>query len=121
MNPVGWFEIYVNDLPRATKFYEAVLKKPLAKLDAPAGEIEMIAFPMEDKASGASGALVKMDGMNAGGNSTIVYFVTEDCSVEASRVEAAGGKIMKPKFAIGPYGFIALVFDTEGNCLDCTR
>ena len=35
--------------------------------------------------------------------------------VEASRVEAAGGKIMKPKMPIGPHGFIALVFDTEGN------
>ena len=36
MNPVGWFEIYVNDLPRRrSAFYEAVLKKPLTKLDAP--------------------------------------------------------------------------------------
>jgi predicted enzyme related to lactoylglutathione lyase len=115
MNPVGWFEIYVNELPRATKFYEAVLKKPLSKLDAPSGELAMMAFPMEKDASGATGALVKMDGVKAGGNSTIVYFVTQDCSVEASRVEAAGGKIMKPKFAIGQYGFISLVFDTEGN------
>jgi uncharacterized protein len=115
MNPVGWFEIYVNDLPRAAKFYEAVLKKPLAKLEAPMPGLEMMSFPMEKDASGASGALVKMEGMKAGGNSTIVYFVTEDCAVGASRVEGAGGKIMKPKFAIGPYGFIALVFDTEGN------
>jgi hypothetical protein len=115
MNPVGWFEIYVNDLPRATKFYEAVLKKPLAKLDAQMSDIQMMSFPMEKDASGATGALVKMEGMKAGGNSTVVYFVTEDCAVEASRVEAAGGKIMKPKFAIGPYGFIALAFDTEGN------
>jgi hypothetical protein len=105
----------VNDLPRATKFYEAVLKKPLTRLDAPTGEIQMMSFPMEKDASSATGALVKMEGMNAGGNSTIVYFVTDDCAVEASRVEAAGGRIMKPKFAIGPYGFIALVFDTEGN------
>lgn len=115
MNPVGWFEIYVDDLSRATKFYEAVLKKSLSKLDAPIGGVEMIAFPMEKDASGATGALVKMEGMKAGGNSTIVYFVTDDCAVEASRVEPAGGKIMKPKFAIGPYGFISLVFDTEGN------
>jgi predicted enzyme related to lactoylglutathione lyase len=115
MNPVGWFEIYVNDLPRATKFYEAVLKKPIAKLDSPAGEIEMMAFPMEMNASGAAGALVKMEGVKAGGNSTIVYFITDDCAVEASRVEAAGGKIMKTKMSIGKYGFIALVFDTEGN------
>jgi predicted enzyme related to lactoylglutathione lyase len=24
-NPVGWFEIYVQDMDRATKFYESVL------------------------------------------------------------------------------------------------
>ena len=24
-NPVGWFEIYVQDMPRARKFYESVL------------------------------------------------------------------------------------------------
>src|ERR1700760_3814440 len=92
MNPLGVFEIYVSDLPRATKFYEAVLKKPLTKLDTPAGELQMMAFPMEKDASGASGALVKMEGFKAGGNSTIVYFVTQDCAVESSRVEGAGGK-----------------------------
>ncbi|MGD9759288.1 MAG: VOC family protein, partial [Comamonas sp.] len=25
MNPVGWFEIYVQDMSRARSFYEAVL------------------------------------------------------------------------------------------------
>ena len=115
MNPVGWFEIYVNDLPRAAKFYEAVLKKPLTKLDAPNGDLQMMSFPMEREGCGATGALAKIEGVKAGGNSTLVYFNTEDFAVEASRVEASGGKIMKPKFAIGPYGFIALAFDTEGN------
>jgi predicted enzyme related to lactoylglutathione lyase len=115
MNPVGWFEIYVNDLSRATKFYETVLQKKLSKLDAPTGDLKMIAFPMEKDASGATGALVQMEGVKAGGNSTIVYFVSDDCAKEESRVASAGGKVMKPKFAIGPYGFITLAFDTEGN------
>ncbi|MBM4231128.1 MAG: VOC family protein, partial [Gammaproteobacteria bacterium] len=25
-NPVGWFEIYVQDMPRAKAFYEAVFQ-----------------------------------------------------------------------------------------------
>ena len=29
-NPVGWFEIYVKDMDRATKFYESVLGTKLA-------------------------------------------------------------------------------------------
>lgn len=28
-----------------------------------------------------------------------------------------GGRVLKPKSAIGDYGFIALVHDTEGNLI----
>lgn len=115
MNPVGWFEIYVDDLSRATKFYEAVLGQKLTKLDAPVSELQMMSFPMEQGSGGASGALVKMEGVRAGGNSTIVYFVSDDCAKQQDRVAGAGGKIFKPKFPIGQYGFITLAFDTEGN------
>ena len=31
-NPVGWFEIYVQDMPRATAFYQTVLGVTLEKL-----------------------------------------------------------------------------------------
>lgn len=55
------------------------------------------------------------DGLKAGGAATIVYFRTAECSAKASRVEAAGGRIHGPKMSIGPYGFIALAVDTEGN------
>ena len=118
-NPVGWFEIYVQDMARAKKFYETVLQIELSKLDAPnsADEIEMQAFPMNMEAGGASGALAKMEGCPSGRMGTLVYFSCEDCANEASRVEAAGGQIFKPKMSIGQYGFIALVTDTEGNMI----
>jgi predicted enzyme related to lactoylglutathione lyase len=64
---------------------------------------------------GATGALVKMDGMPSGGNSTIVYFGCDDCAVESERIAGAGGHVFKSKFSIGQYGFIALALDTEGN------
>jgi len=44
-NPVGWFEIYVQDLDRAKKFYESVFQLKLEKLNSQ--EIEMWAFPMD--------------------------------------------------------------------------
>jgi predicted enzyme related to lactoylglutathione lyase len=66
---------------------------------------------------GAGGALVKMDGVSSGGNSTIIYFSCEDCAVEQDRIIAAGGKIHKEKWSIGEYGFIALVFDSEDNMI----
>ena len=66
-------------------------------------------------APNASGSLVKMEGIKAGGNSTMVYFQCDDCSLEQSRVEAAGGKVCQAKFSIGEHGFCAVCMDTEGN------
>ncbi len=118
-NPVGWFEIYVQDMTRAKAFYETVLGCTLQKLDDPAGgTLQMWAFSMSpDPQPGASGALVKMDGMPSGGNSVLVYFNCNDCAVEGSRVADAGGKVVQAKMSIGPYGFIVLAQDTEGNML----
>jgi len=112
-NPVGWFEIYVDDMARARQFYETVLGVTLAPLDS--GGPQMLAFPAAMDQYGAGGALVHMDGFGAGGNSTLVYFSCKDCALEASRVEAAGGRIQRPKMSIGQYGHIALAVDTEGN------
>jgi uncharacterized protein len=112
-NPVGWFEIYVNDMARAKSFYESVFGVELALLESPAAE--MWAFPMQQDGFGASGSLVKMAGVAAGGNSVLVYFSCADCAVEAARVAAAGGQVQQEKTAIGPYGFFALIVDTEGN------
>src|SRR5688572_31040879 len=50
--------------------------------------IEMWGFPMQENSSGCAGSLVKVPGMPSGGNSTLVYFASEDCSVEESRVAA---------------------------------
>ena len=80
-NPVGWFEIYVQDMDRARKFYEAVFETTLEKLPGP--NIEMWTFPMNSERRGSSGALVKAPGMDSGGNSVVVYFSCEDCAVEA--------------------------------------
>ena len=114
-NPIGWFEIYVQDMGRARAFYDAVFETRLERLEG--ADIEMWAFPMEPDRPGAPGAIVKMEGFPSGGNSTIVYFTCSDCAVEARRASESGGKIFKDKFSIGQYGFIALVFDTEGNMI----
>lgn len=117
-NPIVWFEIYVDEPERARKFYEAVLKIECNEMPMPEGmrqEIRMIGFPADMNNHGASGALVKMEGFKAGGNSTIVYFQCDDCAVEESRIEKAGGKLIQAKQSIGEHGFISLAQDTEGN------
>lgn len=114
-NPVGWFEIYVQDMPRAKKFYESVFQVKLEQLKMP--EIEMWSFPMQMDRMGAAGALVKMQGVPSGGNSTLVYFSCTDCAVQAGRAVEYGGVIKNQKMSIGEHGFIALVLDTEGNMI----
>jgi uncharacterized protein len=115
-NPVSWFEIYVDDLARAKQFYESVLGVKLDVLSDPNDTgIEMLSFPSDMEKYGASGALVKMEGFRAGGNSTLIYFSCDDCAVEESKVEAAGGRVQKPKMSIGEFGFISLAIDSEGN------
>jgi predicted enzyme related to lactoylglutathione lyase len=111
-NPVGWFELYVQDMDRARKFYEAVFQVTLQRLSSP--DIEMWAFPMNSDAPGSSGALVKVAGVPSGG-STMVYFNCDDCAVEGARVPGAGGRVHREKMSIGEYGNIVLAFDTEGN------
>jgi predicted enzyme related to lactoylglutathione lyase len=120
-NPVVWFEIYVQDMARASRFYESVLQIKLAPLQAPEGDasgFEMLAFPGDPQTAGACGTLVKMAGVTPGQGApgTLVSFGSEDCAAEQSRVVAAGGSVHKEKFSIGPYGFCALLMDTEGNC-----
>jgi len=78
-NPVIWFEIYVQDMLRAKAFYESLFQVRLERLNNP--DMEMWAFPMAMDRVGAGGALVKMDGVASGGNSTMVYFSCEDCAV----------------------------------------
>lgn len=119
-NPVGWFEIYVNDMDRAKKFYESVFEVKLTELKGPSShenDMEMWAFTGEMTAYGAPGSLVKIKGCEAGRNSVIVYFSCKDCAVEEERVKKFGGKIHLSKTSIGQYGFISLVYDSEGNMI----
>jgi uncharacterized protein len=114
--PVGWFEIYVQDMERAKAFYEAVFQVRLEELPSPSPDDQMWAFPgAMDQTNGSSGALVKSATIGPGTGGTVVYFICEDCAVESARAASAGGKVLEEKMSIGEYGFAALVADSEGN------
>ena len=115
-NPVVWFEIYVDNMDRAKKFYEAVLNIDMDDMADPNDpKVKMYSFPKQMDKPDASGAIVKTEGFKPGGNGTIVYFGSQDCAVEEARVSGSGGKILKGKMPIGEYGFMSLCIDTEGN------
>ena len=120
-NPVIWFEIYVQDLAKAKAFYGKVLDVEFTKIDSPDAALAMEGFPMNESAGGASGALVHHKDVPSGGNSTVVYFQSPDCAVEAARVVEAGGTLVQDKMSIGEYGFVALAQDPDGNILGLSQ
>ena len=116
-NPVGWFEIYVQDMNRAKAFYEAVFELTLSELNTGDDSMQMFTFPGEMDRYGAVGALVQMADCPSGGSGTLIYFSCEDCAIEAARAAKLGGQLFREKFSIGEHGHIALIVDTEGNML----
>jgi len=112
-NPVNWFEIPVDDLDRAKKFYETVLGIELSLQEM--GPLQMAWFPMTEGLPGATGSLVKGEGYSPSTAGSLVYFTVKDLDETLGRVSAGGGKVLFPKTSIGEYGFIAHFEDSEGN------
>jgi len=114
-NAIGWFDLYVEDMERAADFYETVFQQKLDPMGDPTGQTVMRSFSGNMNAYGAAGALVKSPNSRPGPGGTMIYFSVEDCAVEQERITAAGGKVLRPKFSIGPFGWVTLCMDTEGN------
>ena len=114
-NAIGWFDVYVDDMDRAMAFYETVFQQQLELIGDQTGETVMRSFPANMGAYGAAGALVKSPHARPGPGGTLIYFSVDDCAVEQSRVAEAGGKVLRPKFSIGQFGWVALCMDSEGN------
>lgn len=113
---VTWFEIPVNDLARATAFYSKVLDLEMSGVTF--GETKMSLFPVagEHDFPVVHGALVAGQGYEPGPSGALLYLNGgADLAVPLGRVEAAGGKVLTGKTAIGEHGFMAVFLDTEGN------
>lgn len=115
VNPVGWFDIHVSNLDRAKKFYETVFSIKLTDLPIEWGKQSL--FPFDHESPNISGALVEKKDMQPSANNTVVYFETEDCVAEESRIVQAGGKVVQPKMHIGEFGYVSIFIDTEGNTI----
>ncbi|MFD2257850.1 VOC family protein [Luteolibacter algae] len=112
-NALNWFEIFTNDLTKATEFYSTILA---AELEPATMEgCQMAMFP-SDTENGVGGAITRMEGCAPGAGGTLVYLNVEgDLDGVISRIPGAGGTIVKERFSISPHGFIAIFRDPEGN------
>lgn len=113
MNAINWFEIPVEDMDRAVRFYEALLGYDLRRenfMDVPHAIIKS-----SKDGDGVGGALIQDKKRKPAGAGTCVYLNSPDIEAALKRATAVGGDVLQPKTSIGPMGSIALVKDTEGN------
>lgn len=108
-NRVVWFDIPALDLARASKFYAAVLgcqvredHPGVAAIEHAGADVSGCIYVDEQDQPAAAGALLYF---NCNGR----------LDAAIAQAEAHGGKILKPKHTIGPYGQRAIVLDSEGN------
>ena len=115
MPTVQHFEIPAVDIERATKFYTGVFDWSMQKLSNPEDSSKDYWFfeTKDDNGNkGIGGGLMKRQ---APEHSVTNYITVPSVDDYASRIVAAGGKVIMPKTEIPDMGFIIVFLDTENN------
>ncbi len=107
---INWFEIPVQNLARAAKFYSRILAVDLGEMQGPAGVMKTF-----QNGDAPVGALVESEHNSPSKSGPLVYLGAEDIDVVLGRIGDAGGEVVLPKTSIGPFGNIAQFIDLEGN------
>jgi uncharacterized protein len=111
-NTICWADIPVTNLDRAIQFYSGVLGTAVTKESMPGCDFGLLPHPNQN----VSGCLVQMEDNKPSENGSLVYLSVEGRLDDAIRAaQKGGGKVLKEKHPIGPYGFRAVIRDTEGN------
>ncbi len=120
MDPIVHFEIPVDDLPRAKKFYGSIFGWKLEDWPMPDGSvyIGVHTTPIDEKTR----MPLKPGAINGGimkrtAHAKTPVFAINVASVDdyVKKVEAAGGKVVKPKEEIMGMGYYAYIADPDGN------
>lgn len=110
MGRVVHFEIHVDDMERASKFYSDIFGWEFSKWDGP--QEYMLIKTGENNQIGINGGM--MPRRDPKGN---VYNTIHVDNLDESikKVEALGGKNVVPKMGVPKVGWMAYCTDTEGN------
>lgn len=111
---IDWFEIPCQDLPRAQRFYETVLGRPMRREAMGPGQGAVFAYA--PPASG--GCLIERPDRCVAPNAGACIYLNCDPGLDnaVARVAAAGGTVIDPCITLPDgRGFIAHLRDTEGN------
>ena len=113
-NWTNWFEIPATDLARAKKFYDTIFEMETELVDF--GDLKMGIFPHKN----VGAALCQHEAYKPSETHGVLVHLNANPDLQRvlDRVEAAGGRIIRPKTQISEeYGFMALIVDSEGNRL----
>ena len=113
------FEIPVDDMDRATKFYRSLFGWDIQPWGGPESTISMVnTVPVDETGTtvrpGLNGMLImKQNPRHPFAN----YVNVEDVAEYANKAVALGGQIAMPKTAVAGMGWFAYILDTEGTVM----
>ena len=111
-NQIVWCDIPVLDLDRAIRFYASVLGGAVKKQEFPAATVGILPHGEGE----AGGCLFTSESEKPADKGVMVYLNCNgrlDAAIDAAA--ANGGRVLQPKHPIGPFGFRAVILDSEGN------
>ena len=112
MPRVVHFEVYADDMDRASKFYGDVFGWTVTKIDLDGGAAYWLIDTGEEPAEGINGGMMPRPTPDAI-NTVVLDVPSVDEYVE--KITEGGGTVLVPKFAVPGVGYAAYFNDTEGN------
>src|ERR1700710_3121971 len=114
VNILNWFEISVNDIARAKKFYETIFSVEMQEMEMMG--MKMAFFP-SDMNSKIGGGLAQSPMHKPSADGAKVYLnANPDMEAVLAKIGTAGGTVTMPKTKISDdIGYMAFFIDTEGN------
>ena len=113
------FEIHVNDMDQAKKFYGEVFGWSFQDWSEYAGMPYFGAVTGNENEPGIDGALMQRQGQSPETNQAVNAFVctlgVEDYDTTDTKIIQNGGKVAMPKYALPGMAWQGYYLDTEGN------
>lgn len=106
------FELYADDPERAARFYADIFGWGVERWQGESGPVYWLLTTGEDSAPGINGDIQQRDDPAA---AVAIILAVSSVDDYAAKIAAAGGSVLRAKFAVPGIGYAAYFRDTEGN------